>query len=157
MKEIISKQLVSRDTPLNELTLRRYEKPNNLGHRALIKKLCLSIGLLQPGDSRDIIVDILYIMLQSREELPSEEIRLRVVDYRKQNKLPLNGVASSNIRRQLKRLREIFLLEKVANKYRIYENAELTQTFEEKLETYLLKSIITRVKDYYKQVDSMFN
>jgi len=125
-------QLVSRDTPLNELTLRRYEKPSNLGHRALIKKLCLSIGLLQPGDSRDIIVDVLYIMLQSREDLSSEEIRLRVMDYRKKSKLPLNGVASSNIRRQIKRLRQLFLLEKIANKYRIYENADISITFEEK-------------------------
>ncbi len=51
----------------------------------------------------------------------------------------------------------MFLIEKVANKYRVYENADLTATFEEKLETYLLKSIIDRVKDYYKQVDVMFN
>lgn len=150
-------QLVSRESPLNELTLRRYEKPQNLSHRDLIKKLCLSVGLLQPGDSRDIIVDVLYIMLQSREDMPSEEIRLRVIDYRKDNSMPLMGVASSNIRRQLKRLREMFLIEKVANRYRIYENADLTATFEEKLETYLLKSIIERVKDYYKQVDVMFN
>lgn len=150
-------QLVSRDTPLNELTLRRYEKPGNLGHRALIKKLCLSVGLLQPGDSRDIIVDVLYIMLQSKEELASEEIRLRVINYRMKNKLLLNGIASSNIRRQLKRLRNLFLIEKVANRYRIYENADITNTFEEKLETYLLKDIIGRVKDYYKQVDLMFN
>tara|TARA_Y100000034_G_scaffold132650_2_gene196147 strand:- start:566 stop:1021 length:456 start_codon:yes stop_codon:yes gene_type:complete len=148
--------LVSKDTPLNEITLRRYEKPNNLGHRDLIKKLCLSIGLLQPGDSRDIIVDVLYIMLQSKEELPSEEIRLRVMNYREQNKLPLNGVAGSNIRRQLRRMRDIFLLEKIGNKYRVYENADLSQTFHEKLETYLLKSIIERVKEYYRQVDSMF-
>ncbi len=153
MKEL----LVSRDTPLNELTLRRYEKPSNLGHRDLLKKLCLSIGLLQPGDSRDVIVDVLFVMLEAKDEIPSEEIRLRVIDYRKQKNLRMSGIASSNIRRQLKRLRDLFLIEKVANKYRVYENADLTATFEEKLETYLLKSIIDRVKDYYKQVDVMFN
>ena len=148
--------LVSKDTPLSEITLRRYEKPANLGHRDLIKKLCLSIGLLQPGDSRDVIVDVLYILLQSKVELPSEEVRLRVLEYRKDNKLSLKGVAGSNIRRQLRRLRELFLIEKTVNKYRVYENSNLTPTFEEKLESYLLKSIVERVKDYYKQVDSMF-
>ena len=44
---------VSKDIPLNEITLRRYEKPNLQG-RELVRKLCLSIGLLQPGDSRDV-------------------------------------------------------------------------------------------------------
>ena len=48
---------ISKDIPLAEITLRRYEKPYNLQKRELIRKLCLSIGLLQPGDSRDIIVE----------------------------------------------------------------------------------------------------
>ena len=56
---IMVKKLVSRDTPLAEITLRRYEKPNLENRRDFIKKVCLSIGLLQPGDSRDVIVDIL--------------------------------------------------------------------------------------------------
>ena len=48
---------ISRDTPLAEITLRRYEKPTTEG-RDLVRKLCLSVGLLQPGDSRDVIVDV---------------------------------------------------------------------------------------------------
>ena len=52
------KQKVAKDTPLMELTLRRYERPDKMEPRNLIKKFCLSVGLLQPGDSRDIIVDI---------------------------------------------------------------------------------------------------
>ena len=50
-------QKVSRDIPLAEITLRRYEKPYDLNSRELVKKVCLSLGLLQPGDSRDVIVD----------------------------------------------------------------------------------------------------
>ena len=53
---------ISRDVPLSELTLRKYEKPDFKG-RNLIRKLCLSLGLLQPGDSRDVIVDILNVLL----------------------------------------------------------------------------------------------
>ena len=33
------------DTPLCEITLRRYEKPYNLSKREIVRKLCLSFGL----------------------------------------------------------------------------------------------------------------
>ena len=56
---------ISIDTPLSEITLRKYEKPNNLGQRDLIRKLCLSGGWLQPGDSRDVVVDILNVLIQN--------------------------------------------------------------------------------------------
>jgi len=113
---------ISRDTALAEITLRKYEKPFDLSHRELVRKLCLSTGLLHPGDSRDIIVDILYVLLKAKKEkkeLSSEEIKSLVVDSRNESNLALAGIASSNIRRQLKRLRDLFLVEKVKNKYRI--------------------------------------
>src|SRR3989344_8687031 len=99
----MTKKLVSRDTPLAEITLRRYEKPNAENKRDLIKKLCLSIGLLQPGDSRDIIVDIFHVLLDAKQELDSEKIQELVIDYRKKKKLALHAIAQSNIRRQLRR------------------------------------------------------
>ncbi len=146
---------IAKDTPLAEITLRKYEKPSLQG-RDLIRKLCLSIGLLQPGDSRDVIVDVLYVLLKAKRELDSSEIEKRVIDLRKHHNLPLLGIASSNIRRQLKRLRDIFLVEKIQNNYRIAEKAPLTETFEEKLEKFLLPNIITRIKDYFKAVDREF-
>ncbi|MFC1686867.1 hypothetical protein ACFL0E_00735, partial [Nanoarchaeota archaeon] len=104
---------ISRDTPLSEITLRRYEKPVTTG-RELVRKFCLSLGLLQPGDSRDVVVDVLHVLLESKkrmEELHSEEIKNKVIEYRKELKLPVLGVASSNIRRQLKRLKDMHLIE----------------------------------------------
>jgi len=59
---------ISKDTPLSEITLRRYEKPSKLSERELVRKICLSIGLLQPGDSRDVIVDILHVLLKSKKQ-----------------------------------------------------------------------------------------
>ncbi len=59
---------ISRDIPLAEITLRKYEKPLHTDKRELVRKLCLSTGLLQPGDSRDIIVDIFYMLLMARKE-----------------------------------------------------------------------------------------
>src|SRR3989338_2914888 len=96
-----------RDIPLNEITIRRYEKPYDAPKREIVRKVCLSLGLLQPGDSRDIIVDILLILDEARNQkvmLNSFEIRDKVGDTRKKNSLDSKGLAESNIRRQLKRL-----------------------------------------------------
>ena len=152
----MQKKTISRDVPLAEITLRRYEKPENFQGRDLVRKLCLSLGLLQPGDSRDVIVDILLVMLKVKDELSSEEIEGLVINERKKNKLPLLGIAGSNIRRQLKRLRDIFILEKVANNYRINENAKLSELFEEKIEKFLLPSIVDRIKEYVEKIDDEF-
>ncbi len=144
---------ISKDTPLAEITLRRYEKPDNLSDRELVRKLCLSIGLLQPGDSRDVVVDVLYVMLKNKKKnLSSEQVKDLVVKFRKKKKLALLGIASSNIRRQLKRLRDLFLIEKIANNYRINEKASLLEIYEEKIEKFLIESIKSRVKEYFKAV-----
>ena len=144
------KKTVARDTPLAELTLRKYERPITTSKRDLIKKICLSIGLLQPGDSRDIVVDIFQVLYDSKELLDSEQIQKTVILYRKKRKLELRGVAHSNIRRQLRRLRDLFLVEKVNNKYRITENEPIHHLFEEKIKKFYLNSILTRVEEYFK-------
>ncbi len=148
----MTKKTISKDTPLAEITLRKYEKPYNMPRRDLIRKLCLSIGLLQPGDSRDVIVDILHTLLEAKRDkkkLDSEEVKDIVVNFRKKNGLALKGIASSNIRRQLKRLRDLFLVEKVKNSYGITEFDELNSIFEKKIEEFYLKSILERVKEYF--------
>lgn len=145
------KKRVARDIPLSEITLRKYEKPSNLSKRDLFKKICLSLGLLQPGDSRDIIVDILHA-IHEHKKLASEEVRDIIIKARKKTNLPLVGIAPSNIRRQLKRLKDSFLIEKVQNNYRINENEHLINIFEEKIEKYYLQSILERVKEYLHAV-----
>lgn len=152
----MQKKTISRDVALAEITLRKYEKPENFKGRDLARKLCLSLGLLQPGDSRDVIVDVLSVMLKARKECSSGEIEELVIAERKKHKLPLLGIAGSNIRRQLKRLRDLFILEKVANNYRINEKAKLSELFEEKIEKFLIPSIISRIKEYVKKVDEEF-
>ena len=64
---------ISRDTPLPELTLRKYEKPQNMSRRELVRKFCLSLGLLQPGDSRDVVVDVLHVLLENTK-LSSKDV-----------------------------------------------------------------------------------
>ena len=144
---------ISREIPLAEITLRRYERPSKLSERELVRKLCLSIGLLQPGDSRDVIVDILHVLIKAKRqkrELSSNEIEKQVINARKKQKLALHGIASSNIRRQLKRMRDLFIVEKVKNNYRINEFEELGTIFEEKINKFYVSSIVDRVKDYFE-------
>ena len=146
---------ISMESPLAEITLRRYEKPSKLPEREIVRKICLSIGLLQPGDSRDVVVDVLHVLLtakKQKKELSSDEIEKEVIDSRKKQKLPLFGIASSNIRRQIKRLRDIFLVEKIKNSYRITEFESLSVIFEEKIEKFYLKSIVDRVKEYFQTI-----
>lgn len=149
---------ISKDIPLAEITLRRYEKPTNLSDRELVRKLCLSVGLLQPGDSRDVVVDILNILIKAKKErknLTSSEVCSEVIEERKKLRLPMLGIASSNIRRQLKRLKDSLLVEKRLNAYRITEFSSLNEIFEEKIEKFLLPGINARVKEYLRKIDEL--
>ena len=146
---------ISRDVPLGELTLRRYEKPKDLSERDLLRKICLSVGLLQPGDSRDVIVDVFSVLLKAAQKktfLSSEDVKSEVIVHRKKYNLELKGVAESNIRRQLKRLRDLFLVEKLNNMYRISEWEHPSVIFHEKIEKFYLESIKTRVKEYFDEL-----
>lgn len=144
----------SRDIPLAEITLRKYEKPYALEERELVRKVCLSVGLLQYGDSRDIIVDIFYMLLKNGS-LDAIELEEKVKACRIEHNLPLLGVASSNVRRQLRRLKESFLIEKFDGKYRVAENAPLVEIFEQQIERYLLPTMLLRIKEHLAEIEKL--
>lgn len=146
----------AREIPLAEITLRKYEQPRNLSERELVRKLCLSLGLLQPGDSRDVIVDVALVLLNAPESLTARDIEKKVIESREEAKQPVLGVAPSNIRRQILRLRELFIIEKVTNTYRLKENQSLATIFDEHVEKYYLASIAKRVSEYMQAVDEHF-
>jgi len=145
-----------RDLPLGEITLRRYERPYDFNERELVKKVCLSLGLLQPGDSRDAMVDILLALEDGRKEkreLSSFEIRDKVKELRKKHSLEERGVAESNIRRQLKRLRDLMIVDKKNNMYKLSEFEPLSVIFEEKIEKFLVPQTIDRIKEYLNKFE----
>lgn len=145
-----------KDIPLNEITLRKYEKPNGLEKRELVRKICLSLGLLQLGDSRDVIVDILAVLIEAnnkKEELTSDEIGKRVEETRKNYSLDTKGLAESNIRRQLKRLRDSMLIDKINNNYFLTEHLNLKEIFEGNIEKFVIPQIIIRIKEYLEELD----
>ena len=145
-----------KDIPLSEITLRKYEKPAGLEKRELVRKICLSLGLLQLGDSRDILVDILMILIEAnktKERLTSEEIGKRTEELRKKYSLETKGLAESNIRRQLKRLRDTMLIDKSENKYFLSENRPLKEIFENSIEKFIIPQTIERIKEYLGELD----
>tara|TARA_Y100000034_G_scaffold136743_1_gene215368 strand:+ start:798 stop:1235 length:438 start_codon:yes stop_codon:yes gene_type:complete len=144
------------DVPLQEITLRRYEKPYDSSRRELVRKVCLSLGLLQPGDSRDVIVDVLLVLddaRKCRKELTSVEIGELVKKLRIDNSLEQKGIAESNIRRQLKRLRDMMLVDKNQNKYRVSEFEPLGELFDKKIEQFLIPQTVERIKEYLEKLD----
>jgi len=145
-----------KDTPLSEITLRKYEKPYQLDKRELVKKICLSLGLLQPGDSRDVLVDILLILIENsrnKKAVSSEEIKNKVEEARKNYNLEMKGIADSNIRRQLKRLRDIMLVEKKNNLYSLTELSSLQEIFQEKIEKFIIPQTVERIKEYLAELE----
>ena len=145
-----------KDLPLNEITLRKYEKPSNLEKRELIRKICLSLGLLQLGDSRDVIVDILMILIEAgknKEDITSEEIRKRVEENRKKYSLETKGLAESNVRRQLKRLKDMMIVDKSENKYYISEHSNIKEIFQNSIEKFVIPQIIERIKEYLNELE----
>lgn len=144
---------VTHETPLSEMTLRRYEKPINQTPRELVRKICLSVGLLQPGDSRDIIVDIFLTLLQHKDGLTSKEVEEEVIAFRQEHKFPLKGIAPSNIRRQLKRLREVFMIEKKGTRYIVTSGEPMDEIFTERILKYYLDAITSRIREYCKTVE----
>lgn len=145
-----------KEIPLSEIVLRKYEKPYNIGKRQLVKKICLSLGLLQPGDGRDIVVDILMVLIQAqkqKQKLNSDEIRKNVEEIRKEHNLEMKGLAESNIRRQLKRLRGIMIIEKKENLYCLNESESLDMIFEEKIKKFMIEPSIDRIKEYLQELE----
>ena len=144
------------DSPLSEITLRKYERPYQSDKRGLVRKVCLSLGLLQPGDSRDIVVDILLVLLRAREdkkELELEKIKEQAIEARKLASLEIKGIADSNIRRQLKRLKDNMIIESSVNKYYLSENASLKEIFEKRFEKFIIPQTIERIKEYLDELE----
>ena len=86
----------------------------------------------------------------------SKEVEDLVVQNRKDHGVALLGIAPSNIRRQLLRCRELFLIEKVKTTYRITENGFFSEIFKEKIEHYFLNSILDRTREYMARIDEEF-
>lgn len=136
------------DAPLTELTFRKYERPKGQ-KRDLIRTFLLSVGLLQPGDSRDTITDLFDLLMQAtvtKDVLTVSEICLKLK----------KGAAPSNVRRHLRRLSALKLVEKTDGGYRIAENFDLEYAFKEVTQKYVLKDVLERIELYTKALSEAY-
>lgn len=148
------------EQPLAEIILRKYELPQKIKERDIVKKVCLSLGILQPGDSRDVIVDVLHVLMKSRKQrklLAVYEIEKKIKQNRKLHRIPMTGVATSNIRRQIKRLRNLLIVEKIKSRYRITEFMPLQELFSDKIENFVIPNIAKRINEYLAKADELFS
>ncbi len=142
---------VFKDVPISEIILRKFERPTNENKNELVRKLCISLGLLQPGDSRDVIVDIFSVLLEASKKkifLTSKEIESKTKELRSK------GVASSNIRRQLLRIEKIGIVERIGTKYRIKEFMKLSELLDE-IKKFIVEPTFGRIKEYAFQIDKL--
>ena len=92
-----------------------------------------------------------------KQDKPSDAsvVEKAVAELRREKGLSPTGIAGSNIRRQLRRLRDHFLIEKKGRVYRVTENMGFEEIFQEKIEKYHLPVILARVKEYCRAVASL--
>jgi DNA-binding transcriptional ArsR family regulator len=130
-----------KDIPLQEITIRKYESPSGLGQKELNRKFLLSIGLLQPGESRDVIVNIFELLLENKGKGFEPTEILRALGEKR-------GASAPNIRRQLRRLRDLKLVDKRQDGYQICES--IPAVVENFIEPFVVKQTVERLKEYSK-------
>ena len=141
---------VFKDTPLVDITLRKFERPSGEELDVLIRKFCISVGMLQPGDSRDVVADILKLLLHAKKEgkfYSSAELETQLKQVRTE------GIAASNIRRQLLRLERLGLVEKIKDGYRIREFLELAKIMDEHVSKFVIEPTLKRIQEYAEEID----
>ncbi len=130
-----------KDIPLQEITIRKYESPVGLDRKELMRKFLLSVGLLQPGESRDVIVNIFELLLENKGKGFEPTEILRALGEKR-------GASAPNIRRQLRRLRNLKLVEKRQDGYQICES--IPAVVENFIEPFVVKQTVERLKEYSK-------
>ncbi len=149
---------VAKEVALSSITLRKYEKPHTVDKRELVKRFCLSVGLLEPGDSRDVIVDIIFVLMnqiKDKKLLSVEEIVEEVKRLRKEYNLSEKGCSNPNVRRQLLRLRLLGIIDKKDSKYRIKEFMSLSEIMQEVISKNI-REILDRIDKYTQKIDESF-
>lgn len=139
-----------KDLPLQEITLRKYEEPSGLNKRELAKKFLLSAGLLNPGESRDIIVDIFVELLNAKAKkkfLQAEDVADLLKDKQ--------GASLPNVRRQLRRLKELKFVESFPEGHRISEFGAVSKVVDSFIESFLVRPALERLKQYADEIDKI--
>lgn len=136
---------MAEEKPLIELTLAKYDKPTSMGKRELLRRFCVSVGLLQAGDSRDLMPKILDVLMGEREPQTLEQIM---------KKLP--KAAPSGVRRHLRRMMELRIVERHKKRYRLAEGESLEFIVKYLLKRYIDEEIFFRIEEYAEALEGVY-
>ncbi len=135
------------DKPLLEVTLRKYERPAGKPREEVLKKFCMALGLLQPGDSRDQIVGILDVFLKEK----GRPISVGEISGKLGKKTALSG-----IRRHLRRLIEVKLVEKQGRLYRLAEGEDPQFAVKFLTRKFVVDDILSRIEEYAAELKGLY-
>lgn len=134
--------MTTTDLPLSEITIRKFERPINIDKKTLLRRFCISLGLINPGDNRAGVVDVFEVLFDSKEPLGAENVFETL-----EKKLALSG-----IRRHLRRLEQVKILEHRNSKYRLAEGGNLTYCLKYVVKDQLIEDIFNRIQEYGEEL-----
>ncbi len=143
------KERLYRDRPLSGISLNEFEKPTN-DYNTNIRRLCISLGLVRPGESRIAVVYILDILLKARKKRPSGIDSYEIVKELYKKKV---RIVYANILRDLRKLISIGIVEKRNNLYRVRENMRLNEIIAEFVKPYIIDRTLGKIEEYAKAVE----
>lgn len=143
------KNKLFKDRPLYRVVLSEFEKPS-ADYFSNLRRFCISLGLVNPGESRIGIVYILDILLRSRKDKPGG-----LSSYEMIRKLYNNNVriVYANILRDLRKLIAAGLVEKINGNYRIKENLDLLEILDKFVKPYIIDRILKKIEEYASAVE----
>ncbi len=143
------KERLFKDKPLSEISLKEFERPTN-DYMTNLRRFCISLGVISPGESRVAIVHILDVLIKARSKkqksLDSYEIVKEL--YRRNIK-----IVYANVLRDVRKLISIGLVEKRENRYRIRENLPLHEILKTYIKPYIVDKIFNRITEYAESID----
>jgi predicted transcriptional regulator len=137
--------MATSDFPLFEITLRKYERPENIDERTIIRRFCMSLGLINIGDTRIGIVELFEVLLKVENPLKAEEIREKLG-----KKLALSG-----IRRHLRRMQLVGIVEHRNKKYALSEGGDLAYSLKLTTKRYSIDDTFDRIIEYAEKLKEL--
>ena len=143
------REILYKDEPLSGISLNEFERPTN-DYNTNIRRLCISLGLIRPGESRIAIVHILDMLLKARKKNPDGFDSYDIIKglYKKKIK-----IVYANVLRDLRKLISVGIVEKRNNMYRIRENMKLNEIITSFIKPYIIDRTLSKIEEYAKAVE----
>jgi hypothetical protein len=145
------KERLFKDRPLSGISLNEFERPTN-DYNTNLRRFCISLGLVSPGESRIAIVYILDILLKSRKKSPEGLDSYEIIKSLYKRKVK---IVYANILRDLRKLMATGLVEKRNSLYRIKENMRLDEIISDFIKPYIIDRMLNKIEEYAKSIDKV--